>query len=273
MARRRNPPESVRAKWQLADRLRTIRTELFGERGLAELARRLVVPIRTWYSYETGVTVPAEILLQFVELTRVEPLWLLHGRGPKYQAIDLQEMDVPTAMPPVWLYNNSLPSGVEEVSYPAAGHSSLSYGHSLDGEGEFAASSSAIAILEADPADPELRPTIDFQPQTAPLTPLRTGGPSCRCLRIEGDAMWPILTDGAFVAFSECAEDLCELEGKLVIAHLDTRPIVRWFHRSGHYGVLRAENPTYEPATQLIDLAGVPQQRDIRRVLWIGTGH
>ena len=35
MARRRNPPELVRTKWELADRLRAIRTEMYGERGLA----------------------------------------------------------------------------------------------------------------------------------------------------------------------------------------------------------------------------------------------
>src|SRR5438874_806324 len=85
MARRKNQPESVRVKCHLSERLRLIRTELFGERGGSEMARRLGLPIRTWYNYEGGVTVPAEVLLRFVELTAVEPMWLLHGRGPKFR--------------------------------------------------------------------------------------------------------------------------------------------------------------------------------------------
>ncbi|HEU5118402.1 MAG TPA: hypothetical protein VFT74_17450, partial [Isosphaeraceae bacterium] len=85
MARRKNLPESVRVKCRLSERLHEIRTELYGERGGSEMARQLGLPVRTWYNYETGVTVPAEVLLRFVELTSVEPLWLLHGRGPKYR--------------------------------------------------------------------------------------------------------------------------------------------------------------------------------------------
>jgi hypothetical protein len=85
MARKKNPPESVRLKSQLAERLRSVRVELFGERGGPELARQLEIPNRTWYNYEIGVTVPAEILLRFLELTSVEPRWLLHGDGPRFR--------------------------------------------------------------------------------------------------------------------------------------------------------------------------------------------
>src|SRR5262245_10327274 len=85
MARRKNRPEAVRVKNRLSERLHEIRVELFGDRGGSEMARRLNLPVRTWYNYEAGVTVPAEVLLRFVELTSVEPMWLLHGRGPKYR--------------------------------------------------------------------------------------------------------------------------------------------------------------------------------------------
>src|SRR5689334_19945618 len=85
MARRKTLPDSVRAKYALAERLRSLRAELFGDRGGPELARRLGLPIRTWYNYEAGVTVPAEVILKIIELTAVEPMWLLHGRGPKYR--------------------------------------------------------------------------------------------------------------------------------------------------------------------------------------------
>ena len=54
MARRKTLPESVRAKLALAERLGILRSELFGDRGGPEMARRLGIPVRTWYNYEAG---------------------------------------------------------------------------------------------------------------------------------------------------------------------------------------------------------------------------
>ena len=85
MARRKTTPELVREKCSLAERLRAIRAELFGERGGPELARRLGIPVRTWYNYEAGVTVPAEVVLRVIQLTSLEPAWLLTGKGPKFR--------------------------------------------------------------------------------------------------------------------------------------------------------------------------------------------
>ena len=50
------------------------------------MARRLGIPVRTWYNYELGVTVPAEVVLRFIAMTGVEPRWLLDGQGEKYRA-------------------------------------------------------------------------------------------------------------------------------------------------------------------------------------------
>src|SRR5436305_3158827 len=95
MARRKTLPDSVQAKYALAERLRMLRAELYGDRGGPELARRLGLPIRTWYNYEAGVTVPAEVVLRFMELTAVEPMWLLHGQGPRYRAAAPSRSDRP----------------------------------------------------------------------------------------------------------------------------------------------------------------------------------
>ena len=86
MARRKTLPESVRAKLALAERLAALRSELYGDRGGPEMARRLGIPVRTWYNYEGGVTVPAEVILKIIELTSVEAVWLLHGEGPKFRS-------------------------------------------------------------------------------------------------------------------------------------------------------------------------------------------
>jgi hypothetical protein len=87
MARQKTLPGSVRAKLALAERLADLRSELYGERGGPELARRLGVPIRCWYNYEEGVTVPAEIVLKIIKLTSVEAEWLLDGKGPKFRLV------------------------------------------------------------------------------------------------------------------------------------------------------------------------------------------
>src|SRR4051794_8867960 len=72
----------------LADRLRRVRREVFGEDGVPDLASRLGIPARTWANYETGVTVPGDVILWFTVLTRVEPAWLLTGDGPVYRPQD-----------------------------------------------------------------------------------------------------------------------------------------------------------------------------------------
>jgi len=87
MARLKTLPESVRNKLALAERLVALRSELYGDRGGPEMARRLGIPIRTWYNYETGVTVPAEIILNVIKMTAVEAEWLLDGKGPKFRQV------------------------------------------------------------------------------------------------------------------------------------------------------------------------------------------
>src|ERR1700734_1000050 len=82
MARRKNAPDLVMIKCSVAERLRELRVELFGDRGGPELARRLGLPVRTWYNYEAGVTVPAEGVLRLIEQTHVEATGLLPGGGP-----------------------------------------------------------------------------------------------------------------------------------------------------------------------------------------------
>src|SRR5262245_19219491 len=83
VARKKTPTALVNVKARLSARLLEVRRELFGEHGGPELARRLGMPARTWYNYETGVTVPAEILLSFIDQTGTNPVWLLNGEGPK----------------------------------------------------------------------------------------------------------------------------------------------------------------------------------------------
>ncbi len=65
----------------LAGRLRDVRLAMYGEDGGPLLAETLGLPARTWANYESGVTIPGLVILRFIEVTGVEPHWLLTGEG------------------------------------------------------------------------------------------------------------------------------------------------------------------------------------------------
>jgi hypothetical protein len=66
---------------ELAERLREIREDLCGEHGAQFLADALKVRVETWLNYESGVTVPAQVVLKLIDIARVNPHWLLTGQG------------------------------------------------------------------------------------------------------------------------------------------------------------------------------------------------
>ena len=69
----------------LGRRLRQVRLDLYGENGGPMLAEALRLPVRTWINYEQGITVPALVVLRFIELTGTCPHWLLTGELPRYR--------------------------------------------------------------------------------------------------------------------------------------------------------------------------------------------
>ena len=69
----------------LRDRLRLIRIELFGDDGIGELAARLGIAASVWHHYETEAdSMPAPLLLRFIDATGASAEWLLHGTGRRY---------------------------------------------------------------------------------------------------------------------------------------------------------------------------------------------
>lgn len=68
----------------LSERLRDLRKDMYGEDGAQFLADLLAIPFQTWLNYESGVTVPAEIILEPIVTARVSPEWLLTGQAEKY---------------------------------------------------------------------------------------------------------------------------------------------------------------------------------------------
>lgn len=269
MARRKTLPDSVRAKYALAERLSALRGELFGERGGPELARQLGLPVRTWYNYESGVTVPAEVILKIIELTAVEPMWLLHGKGPKYRNAASEPRGA------------GVGPGVSVGSLLRTALHMLEKGENPPpnlivsrGQGANAPEERADVVLLAvdDTAGGPITPNSGPR-YVAARSEWIDAERECRCIRIEGNAMSPIVADGAYVAFSKTEEEPESLDGKMVVAWVDGHPVVRWFQFCGRYGVLRAENPATDPPTILIDLEDRAREPRFRRVHWINTPH
>ena len=255
MARRKTQPETVRAKCALAERLRDVRLELYGDRGGPKLARQLGLPIRTWYNYEAGVTVPAEVVLKFVELTSVEPQWLLNGHGPRFR--DARGDGGP----------GRDGDSVEDLLRVAL--------RRLEARNRDAAPAQpgpvATAAANGESSLPcrALPPGADT-PTEGEWTAATAQG---RCVRVEGDAMEPILKHGAYVAFSDAEETPDDLDDRLVVAWIEGKPLVRWLRRSGRFLLLCAENAKPDGETPLIDLADPAAATLLRRVLWVSTPH
>jgi hypothetical protein len=247
MARRKTLPESLRAKLALAERLASLRLELFGERGGPEMARRLSIPVRTWYNYEGGVTVPAEVVLKIIELTSVEPVWLLHGKGPKFRQqprVDREETDTKPAMTVGALLRTALKLLENDAT------------HEPEGETSFPQNPQ----FEVPLASPARKEWLEAHQEN-------------RCIQVRGNAMSPIVADGARIAFSKDNEDPRQLDGKMVVVWLEEQPTVRWFQDCGRYALLRAENPETVPQQQLVDLEAPSGKPRFHRVLWIDTPH
>jgi hypothetical protein len=217
MPRAKTPTASIVTKQSLAQRLVALRTELFGPRGGPEMARRIGIPIRSWYNYELGITVAGEVMLRIIELTNAEPRWLLHGAGPRYR---LDNADAPD--------EESVAGLVRE----------------------------AIRILECDPPPGYQR------------------GEAAEWLEVRGDGMLPCIADGAFVAFTTVEEPPELLDGKIVVAFVAGKQLVRWFHYHGRFACLRAERPaSRQDAEIVIDLAQSSDEQRFRRVVQIITRH
>jgi len=273
MARRKNLPEAVQTKASLSERLRAVRAELFGERGGPELARRLGIPIRTWYNYESGVTVPGEVILRFVELTGVDPIWLLHGEGLRFKTSHPTVKSSGSEHSVEALLSRALQrlarKGVpdEQVPSPPPGQDTEEHPAAFPpGTGE-------VVLVGVEASGPSSADPVTGPRYVAAQREWLSDPSNCRCVRNADAAMTPIVADGAFVTFADTTDDPESLNGKLVVAWVEGRPLVRWFQHSGQFALLRAENPAFEPNILPIDLKHPPRGLRFHRVLGVSTPH
>jgi hypothetical protein len=280
MARRKTLPESVRAKLDLAERLAQLRLELFGDRGGPEMARQLGIPVRTWYNYEGGVTVPAEVVLKIIELTAVEPGWLLTGKGPRFRnpsrADRPDSASQPTMMVGALLRTAlQLLEGETPPDHGAGASFPLELEHPSPGGAKRLVRDHDGARPTQTDSEPDARRShaLDHDEAKAARSEWIEARAANRCLHVVDDAMAPVIVQGASVAFSREAEPPAALDGKIVVAWIDHQPLIRWYQDCGRYALLRAQNPDASPQQTLIDLENVHSRPQFRRVLWIETPH
>jgi Peptidase S24-like len=233
LARKKTPKVRLNVKASVSRRLREIREEIFGEHGGPELARRLNLPARTWYNYESGVTVPAEVLLDFIEQTGANPLWLLNGHGQKYH----HPNDDPllSQLTPVELIRRGL-EALERSSQSMA----------------IIAPKSVPDINISDYVAVAVYPFSELADTNLVETQVRSHVLARRhwlpnpdetiATQLVDDAMHPILPVGSIVAVDRTATDPRKLDGKIVATCPNGIPMIRWLEVSGRHFILRPNN-------------------------------
>ena len=261
MARKKTSKVRVDLKQMISNRLREVRQERFGEHGGPELARRLGLPARTWYNYETGVTVPAEVLLSFIDQTGTDPAWLFSGEGPRFGHgsegagwDDLSPVDL-------------IRRGLEKLERRAA---SPEAGAGAGAGGEAAPDFVSVPMVTLGELGTEDGPGPGGGSILASRDWLPHPG-STVAVRLEDDAMHPILSSGSVVAVDRALTDPKQLQGKLVAAWPDPEglPMIRWLEVSGRHLILRPNQPSAEhpmipvPRTHGADLGAI-----LGQVVW-----
>ncbi len=259
MARKKTSKVRVNVKASISKRLREVRQELFGEHGGPELARRLDLPARTWYNYETGVTVPAEVLLSFIDQTGANPVWLLSGEGERYRRE--AEAALLSELTPIQLIRR----GLEKLEQQPAGPHSAP-GDVLQGE----ASADFIAVdlialaglhpgfIEPDRVEGQILAYREWLPHPKETV----------AVRLEDDAMFPILPSGSVVAVDRSFTDPRRLQGKMVAAIPDGEPMIRWLDLSGRHLIFRANQPSREHPLIPLELDPSEPSPILGQVVW-----
>ena len=259
MARKKTSKVRINVKASISKRLREVRQEQFGEHGGPELARRLNLPARTWYNYETGVTVPAEVLLSFIDQTGANPVWLLSGEGPRFR----RDADSPALwdLSPIQLIRRGLEKLEQQPSEIV-----LMSAENMPGDetSDFVAVSliplSALHAGAIDPTDVEghIMAYREWLPHPAETI----------AIRLDDDAMFPILPSGSVVAVDRSLTDAQGLQGKMVAAIPEGTPLIRWLDLSGRHLIFRPNQPSREHPLIPLELDLTEPSTILGQVVW-----
>jgi SOS-response transcriptional repressor LexA len=262
VARKKTPKIRVNVKASLSRRLREIRQEIFGDHGGPELARRLNLPARTWYNYETGVTVPAEVLLGFIEQTGASPMWLLNGEGPRFrQSSDDRRLSDLTPVEMIRRGLEELERTSSEVVVIAAENLPSAHASEFVAVGIYPLSAIGEPILDQSRLEGHVLAYRQWLPN-----PTHTVG-----TRLIDDAMSPILPAGSIVAVDRSVTDPLRLHGQIVAACPEGRPMIRWLDVSGRHVILRPNNAGRDFPLIPVEIDEHGNQMIIGQVVWSWT--
>jgi Peptidase S24-like len=235
VARKKTSKLRVNVKASLSRRLREVRQEIFGDHGGPELARRLGLPARTWYNYETGVTVPAEVLLGFIEQTGANPIWLLTGEGPRYRRATDERLV--SQLSPVELIRR----GLEELER-SPGSPVVVGAENLPSDQ--ASSFVAVALYPLNEIAADVPDRLTAEGYVLAYRQWLPNPAETIATRLTDDAMHPILPAGSIVAIDRSITDPRKLHGQIVAARPGDVPMIRWLDLSGRHVILRPNQTT-----------------------------
>lgn len=205
------------------------------------------------------MTVPAEILLSFIEQTGANPMYLISGEGPKFRRPSDERLL--SELTPVELIRRGLEK-LERANHDVK----LVAPQNLPAEvaSDFAAVGlfPLEAIGRSIPDPSEVQGYILAYRQWLP-NPSSTIG-----VRILDDAMHPILTAGSIAAIDCSQTDPVALHGRIVAAAPEGKPIIRWLEVSGRHVILRPNQTSREFPIVPVNLDEAGSSLVIGQVVW-----
>ena len=91
----------------IADRIAEVRRDIYGEADISALVDSLDLPRGTWMNYESGVVMPASVLLRFIDPDRRRATLAPGGRGSEISGP--AERARPPAHPPILGHQPDVP--------------------------------------------------------------------------------------------------------------------------------------------------------------------
>jgi len=231
VARKKTSRDRIDLKVCISQRLREVRQELYGEHGGPEMARRLGLPARTWYNYESGVTVPAEVLLSFIDQTGADPAWLFSGLGPRYSR-GAQSL---ASLAPADLIRRCLDQLHQHDPRPAI----------IDARAGQAGRSRQEGFVELPLVDAEDLLDDDLSPERAASRVLASKKwiahpESTVAIRLDDVEMEPLLPIGSILGVDRATRAPADLQGRLVVANDQGRPLVRLLEVGSRHLILKS---------------------------------
>jgi len=200
------------------------------------------------------------VLLGFIDQTGANPLWLLTGEGMRYRS-GLEDA-VLSELSPIQLIRRGLERLEQEPNecvVVAPGETN----------GEQVSDFIAISLVSlndfsrpAEHADGEAGGRILAYRKWLPH-PKETVA-----VRLEDDAMSPILPAGSVVAIDRSVTDPLQLQGRMVAAAPEGKPMIRWLDITGRHLILRPNQPSKDHPLIPVEIDSPTHGLILGQVVW-----